>query len=157
MNFGKVMESYLEKDCNTSWVIDALEQKHDGEYVYDTLSLVRVFHMWLHTGVNECCYAVSLHIVRDCEEGVESIDSKLTLSKIRDTYVGQCFRGDDNEQYPLIVALTGIMSHIDEEKDEQDVMLTNPIQFKARALVDWSKQGKTKAYYITGVRLEKRI
>ena len=38
--FGKMMETYLEKDCNTSWVIDALTQTNDAGYTYDTLKLL---------------------------------------------------------------------------------------------------------------------
>lgn len=156
--FGKVMETYFEKDCNTSWVIDALTQKNDAGYVYDTLKLLRVFHLSLNKvddAHKNTCFKVSLYVKRDEDYSGESIDSKLTLSKIRNTFSEKYFSEEDAESNGLLAAIISQIGCFDREKKEQDVMFSKSITFKAQALENWSQKGKTKTYHIVGVRLDK--
>ena len=156
--FGKVMETYFEKDCNTSWVIDALTQKNDAGYVYDTLKLLRVFHLSLNKvddAHKNTCFKVSLYVKRDEDYSGESIDSKLTLSKIRNTFSEKYFSEEDAESNGLLAAIISQIGCFDREKKEQDVMFSKSITFKAQALENWSQKGKTKTYHIIGVCLEK--
>ena len=156
--FGKVMETYFEKDCNTSWVIDALTQKNDAGYVYDTLKLLRVFHLSLNKvddAHKNTCFKVSLYVKRDEDYSGESIDSKLTLSKIRNTFFFLFFSEEDAESNGLLAAIISQIGCFDREKKEQDVMFSKSITFKAQALENWSQKGKTKTYHIIGVCLEK--
>ena len=156
--FGKMMESYLEKDCNTSWVINALTQTNDAGYTYDTLKLLRVFHLRFNKtddAHNNTCFNVSLYIKRAEDYSGESIDSKLTLSKIRNAFSEKHFSEEDAEGSELLTAIISQLGCFDREKKEQDVMFSKSITFKAQALENWSQKGKTKTYHIIGVCLEK--
>ena len=156
--FGKMMETYFEKDCNTSWVIDALTQTNDAGYTYDTLKLLRVFRLSFNKiddAHNNTCFKVSLYVKRDEDYSGESIDSKLTLSKIRNSFSEKYFSEGDAEGNDLLAAIISQLGCFDREEKEQNVMFSKSITFKAQALENWSQKGKTKTYHIVGVCLEK--
>lgn len=151
MNFGKTIESYLEKDANTSWVIDNLEQKYEGEYMFDALQILRFFRVW----IEESLFNVSLFVKRDCDNPDSVYDSKLTLSKMKKSYSGEVFEQSDIEKDAFLTEIIERISDADLSAKEQDIIFDEAIMFKAQACVDWSKRGKTKSYYIVGVQLEK--
>lgn len=155
---GKIMETYFEKDCNTSWVIDALTQTNDAGYVYDTLKLLRVFHLRFNK-IDEAhkntCFNVSLYVKRDEDCSGEYVESKLTLSKIRNAYSEKYFDEEDAESEVLLSAIIPQLGAFDREEKVQDIMFSKSITFKAQALENWSQKGKTKTYHIIGVCLEK--
>ena len=154
---GKIMETYFEKDCNTSWIIDALEQKHGGEYRYDTLQLLRVFRLRFVNpkDSNTKCFSVSLYVKR-AEDGVASVlDTKLTLSKMKKIYAEKYFDQAEAEKDLFLSALIDQIKSIDWEQEKQDILFDTALTFKAQALVNWTERGKTKIYHIVGVCLEK--
>ena len=101
------METYFEKDCNTSWIIDSLEQKKEDIYYYDTLKLYHMFHLRLiNPNNNETrCFFVSLYIKRDEDCKGSHFDTKLTLSKIKKSYAGNYFDQAEAENDVLLTAL----------------------------------------------------
>ena len=150
------METCFEKDCNTSWVIDALEQKHGEVYSFDTLNLYRVFKLRLNNKSDKSsCFAVSLYIKRDEDCNNDSYNSNLTLSKIRNIYSEKYFDEEDATKDTLLSFIINQLSEVDRDQKVQDVIFSKSITFRAQALVDWSKRGKTKTYHIVGVCLEK--
>ena len=155
--FGKVMETYFEKDCNTSWVIDALEQKNDDKYCYDTLKLYRMFYLGLTDQLDSSskCYTISLYIKRDEECEGPYYDTKLTLSKIKNIYSGKSFVQAELENDVLISPIIEQLDSFDFEKEKQDIFLKTPLVFKAKAAVAWSDTQKTKTYRIVGLSLER--
>lgn len=152
------METYFEKDCNTSWIIDALEKKYDEVYSFDTLKLYRVFKLRLNSENDKVkCFMVSLYIKRDEDCNNDAYDSKLTLSKIRNSYSEKYFDEEDATEDMFLSFIINQLNEIDCEQKIQDVIFSKSIAFKAQALVDWSKRGKTKIYHIVGVCLEKIV
>ena len=149
--FSKMIESYLAKDANTSWVIADLEQKHNDEYMFDTLKIYRFFRVWL----KESLYNVSLYVKRDCDNPDAAWDSKLTLSKMRNVYSGEVFEQNDFDKDMFLSEIISRTASLDITLKEQDIIFDEAIVFKAKAQMNWSKQGKTKPYYIVGAQLEK--
>ncbi len=156
MQLGKTMESYFEKDCNTSWVIDALEQNDADGHYYDTLKLYRVFTLRLTQQEHNCSAAfyVSLYVQRESAEVSTVYNSKLTLSKIKTAYAGEHLGDEDAADDDFLVALFADLHKVDRAASEQDVALSTPIAFRAQA-ANWSTRGKTKTYHIVGVSLQK--
>jgi hypothetical protein len=158
LDLGKVMETYFEKDCNTSWVIDALEQKKGQEYYYDTLKLFRMFHLNLtDPSGNSNCYSVSLYIKRAEDCNGDAFDSKLTLSKIKKAYAENSFNENDAENDVLLTALINRAGSLDWELEKQDIMFDTRITSKAPALVNWCERAKTKISHVVGMSLDKLI
>jgi hypothetical protein len=153
---GNVLETYFEKDCNTSWVIDALEKKSD-KYTYDTLKLCRVFRLRLINPTDNSSenYSVSLYIKRDEDCSDSSFDSKLTLSKIKKIYAEKQFQQAEAEDDFLLSALLNRVVSFDWEQIIQDIMFESTITFRAQALANWNERGKLKTYHIAGISLEK--
>lgn len=153
---GKIMETYFEKDCNTSWVIDSLEQKKDDVYYYDTLKLYHMFHLRLRNSTNNetRCFFVSLYIKRDEDCTGPHLDTKLTLSKIKKAYAENYFDQAEAENDVFLSALINGADSIDWEKNTQDIMFETTISFKAQGLSNWNERGKTKTYHIVGMSLE---
>ena len=155
---GEMLETYFEKDCNTSWVIDALTQTNETGFVYDTLKLLRVFHLRFNKiddAHKNTCFNISLYIKRDEDCSDEFVDSNLTLSKIRNIFSGNYFDEEDAEKNILLSEIIAQFNDFDREKKIQDIMFSKTITFKAQALENWSRKGKTKTYHIVGVCLEK--
>ena len=152
---GKVIETYFEKNCNTSWVIDALEQKNENGYYYDTLKLFRIFHLLLIGSAGEYdCFSVSFYIKRDEDCSGNALDSKLTLSKIKQAYAEEHITQETAEFDNFLSKLLNEIDSLDWELEIQDIMFKTTITFKAQA-ANWSNRGKTKTYHIVGVNLER--
>ena len=155
INYGKVYETYFEKDSNTSWLINELEDQKEDKYRYDTLKLVRAFSLSLpisnNSGEKECFW-VSLYIKRDGDCNGDSLDTKLTFSKIKSICAEKAFDDIDVKDN---LFLSSLFPKLDALIQEQEIIFERGLCFKAQGLSNWCEKGKTKKYQIVGICLER--